>query len=209
MVGSAAPVQAVAAPIAEVGVPLRVTVIDPELILPFALPTHSVSLVAHDPPGLSTFLAEPSKVTPVADRDETEMEPGSVITRTIITSGLFVVVKDPIVNVLPELQPPVVLESNVGLEPITTGFAWVQIVVLTKADFGDAFVYGAATHLGHGRFAIAREVGMHVVVVRNHESSFRNFWLAESRLADNTLWLSIPYIPSGVSCFSCAILKSE
>ncbi len=68
----------------------------------------------------------------------------------------------------------------------------MQIVVLSKADFGDAFVDGAATHLGHGRLAIAREVGMHVVVVRNHESSFESFWLAQSRVADNTLPLSIP-----------------
>jgi len=125
LVGSAAPAQAVTSPIAAFRVDeLRVTVIDSELILPFALPTHSVSVIVHDPPGVNTFLAEASKVTPVADTDETVTEAGFVITRTIITSGLFVVAKDAIASVFPEVQLPVLsapaLGSNVGLEPITT-----------------------------------------------------------------------------------------
>jgi len=125
LIGSAAPAQAVTSPIAAFRIEeLRVTVIDSELILLFALPTHSVSIVVHAPPGLKTFLADASKVTPVADKDETVTEAGFVITRTIITSGLFVVAKEFIRNVLPEPQLPVfsapALVSNVGLEPITT-----------------------------------------------------------------------------------------
>jgi len=106
LVGSAAPAQAVASPIALAGVALRVTVIVSELIALFALPTHSVSVATHDAP-VKTFLAAASKVTPVADIDETVTEAGFVTTRTIITSGLFVVAKEFIGNVLPELQLPV------------------------------------------------------------------------------------------------------
>ncbi len=119
LVGSAAPAHEVASPIAAAGVELRLTVIDSELIIPFALPTHSVSVEEHVDP-VKTFLAEASKVTPVADRDETAIEAGFVTTRTIITSGLVLVVKDAIANVLPEVQPPVTFVSGVGLEPIKT-----------------------------------------------------------------------------------------
>ncbi len=56
-------------------------------------------------------------------------------------------------------------------EPIALRLVGMEVIVLGEADFGNALGYGAPAHLGHGRVAVGREVGVEVVVVGNHRGS--------------------------------------
>jgi len=120
-VGSSAPLIAIASPLAAVGVPLKVTLIDAEERLPKATPCHS-SIDTKPPPGLNACRAEESNMIPVADRLETVIDVGFSTTATRIESGFEVVDSPVIVNVLPVVHDPVcfafAFESKAGAPPI-------------------------------------------------------------------------------------------
>lgn len=119
--GSSAPFIAIASPLAEVGVPLKVTVIVTDDSVPEATPCHS-SIDTAPPPGLNASRAEASNVMPEAERLETVIEVGFSTTTTRIESGLEVVVSPVIVKVVPVLHVPVcfafAFESMAGALPM-------------------------------------------------------------------------------------------
>lgn len=112
---------AIASPLAAVGVPLKVTVMDAEDRVPEATPCHS-SIDTKPPPGLNACLAEESNVIPVADRLKTVIEVGFSTTATRIESGFELVESPVIVNVFPVVHDPVcfefAFESKAGAPPI-------------------------------------------------------------------------------------------
>jgi len=120
-VGSSAPLTAIVSPLAAVGVPLRVTVMVTEERVPEATPCHS-SIDTEPPPGFNASRAVESKVIPEAEILETVIVIGFSTTTTRIESGLEVVDKPVIVNVLPVLHVPVcfafAFESMAGALPI-------------------------------------------------------------------------------------------
>jgi hypothetical protein len=119
--GSSAPLIAIASPLAAVGVPESVTVIVTPVNVPDAIPCHS-SRDEEPAAGLYAFLAVVSNVIPVAEILETVIVIGFSLTTTRIESGLELLERLVIWNVLPLLQDPVCSEapfaSIVGTLPI-------------------------------------------------------------------------------------------
>ena len=120
-VGSSAPLIAIASPLAAIGVPLKVTVMDADDRVPEATPCHS-SIDTKPPPGLNACRAEESNMIPVAERLETVIDVGFSTTATRIESGFEVVDSPVIVNVFPVVHDPVcfafAFASNAGAPPI-------------------------------------------------------------------------------------------
>jgi len=135
-VGSSAPLIAMIAPLADVGVPLRVIVVVTEERVDDAIPCHS-SRCMLKPAGLIIAREVPSNVIPGADgrvEVETEIVSGFVSTTRRMESEVEVVERPVIVKVVPELQVPVFFElefaSIVGLAASAILFTTVDVEVV-------------------------------------------------------------------------------